>query len=87
MLSIERNCVQIIVPFSQVGRKNDIYVFCSSYRCGAPAVCDDLLCFFSSSESGSSVLSPAYFSSVQGGLWCIIVSVFISVRWYFMVYP
>lgn len=26
-------CVQIIVPFSQVGRKNDIYVFCSSYRC------------------------------------------------------
>lgn len=25
-------CVQIIVPFSQVGRKNDIYVFCSSYR-------------------------------------------------------
>ena len=29
----DSHSVQIIVPYSQVGRKNDIYVFCSSYRC------------------------------------------------------
>jgi Rab GDP dissociation inhibitor len=29
----DSHSVQIIIPFSQVGRKNDIYVFCSSYRC------------------------------------------------------
>ena len=28
----DSHSVQIIVSFSQVGRKNDIYVFCSSYR-------------------------------------------------------
>jgi Rab GDP dissociation inhibitor len=37
----DSHSVQIIVPFSQVGRKNDIYVFCSSWRCArasSPAV-------------------------------------------------
>lgn len=29
----DSNSVQIIIPYSQVGRRNDIYVFCSSYRC------------------------------------------------------
>lgn len=29
----DSHSVQIIVPFSQVGRQSDIYVFCSSYRC------------------------------------------------------
>lgn len=34
----DSHSVQIIVPYSQVGRKNDIYVFCSSYR-RAPFLC------------------------------------------------
>jgi hypothetical protein len=29
----DSHSVQIIVPYSQVGRNNDIYVFCSSYWC------------------------------------------------------
>jgi RAB protein geranylgeranyltransferase component A len=31
----DSHSVQIIIPYSQVGRKNDIYVFCSSYRCAS----------------------------------------------------
>lgn len=34
----DSNSVQIIIPYSQVGRRNDIYVFCSSYRCAARSV-------------------------------------------------
>jgi Rab GDP dissociation inhibitor len=28
----DSHSVQIIVPYSQIGRQHDIYVFCSSYR-------------------------------------------------------
>ena len=33
----DSHSVQIIIPFSQVGRKNDIYVFSSSHRCAGHA--------------------------------------------------